>query len=109
MASAREMAARPSAGQNSTHREILVIDGRVAFTGGAGISEWWAAAYKGQPPWRDTMVRVEGPIVASRQAVFAENWLACRGGILAGDEFRTEPALRSSEPDSPAVSVDLRH
>lgn len=72
---------------NSTHREILVVDGRVAFTGGAGISEWWASEYKGQPPWRDTMVRIEGPAVAAVQAVFAENWLECDGGILAGDEW----------------------
>jgi cardiolipin synthase len=72
---------------NSTHREILIVDGRVAFTGGAGISDWWAAAYKGQPPWRDTMVRVDGPLVASCQAVFAENWLECRGDILAGEEW----------------------
>ncbi|HVG71044.1 MAG TPA: phospholipase D-like domain-containing protein [Vicinamibacterales bacterium] len=72
---------------NSTHREILVVDGRMAFTGGAGISEWWASAYKGQPPWRDTMVRVEGPAVADVQAVFAENWLECDGAILAGDEW----------------------
>jgi cardiolipin synthase len=72
---------------NSTHREILVVDGRVAFTGGAGISDWWATHYKGQPPWRDTMVRVEGPVVASCQAVFAENWLECRGDIMAGAEW----------------------
>lgn len=72
---------------NSTHREILVVDGCVAFTGGAGISDWWAAETKGQPPWRDTMVRVEGPVVSSLQAVFAENWLECQGEILAGDEW----------------------
>jgi cardiolipin synthase len=70
---------------NSTHRELLVIDGRVAFTGGAGISDWWDPGYRGQPAWRDTMVRVEGPVVASCQAVFAENWLECRGDILAGE------------------------
>lgn len=72
---------------NSTHRELLVVDGRVAFTGGAGISDWWAIDYRGQPPWRDTMVRVEGPVVASCQAVFAENWLECRGDILAGEAW----------------------
>jgi cardiolipin synthase len=72
---------------NSTHREILVVDGRVAFTGGAGVSEWWASEYKGQPPWRDTMVRIDGPVVAAVQAVFAENWLECDGGILSGDEW----------------------
>jgi cardiolipin synthase len=72
---------------NSTHREILVVDGLVAFTGGAGISDWWVTDCKGQPPWRDTMVRIDGPLVASCQAVFAENWLECRGDILAGEEW----------------------
>lgn len=72
---------------NSTHREILVVDGRAAFTGGAGIADWWAMAHKGRPAWRDTMFRVEGPIVASCQTAFAENWLECRGGILAGEEW----------------------
>ncbi len=72
---------------NSTHRELLVVDGRVAFTGGAGISDWWATNYRGHPPWRDTMVRIEGPVVTSCQAVFAENWLECHGDILAGEEW----------------------
>jgi cardiolipin synthase len=72
---------------NSTHREILVVDGRVAFTGGAGISDWWARPVDHRSPWRDTMVRVEGPVVSSLQAVFAENWLECRGEIVAGDEW----------------------
>jgi cardiolipin synthase len=72
---------------NSTHRELLVVDGRVAFTGGAGISDWWTLNYRGQPPWRDTMVRVEGPVVASCQAVFAENWLECHGDIMAGERW----------------------
>lgn len=72
---------------NSTHRELLVVDGRIAYTGGAGISDWWATNARGEPPWRDTMVRVEGPVVAACQAVFAENWLECRGDILAGEAW----------------------
>lgn len=72
---------------NRTHREILVVDGRVAFVGGAGVSDWWAIPQDGQRPWRDTMARVEGPIVASLQGTFAENLLECCGEILAGDEF----------------------
>lgn len=72
---------------NSTHRELLVVDGRVAFTGGAGISDLWATGRKGKPPWRDTMFRIEGPLVASIQAVFAENWVECRGDILAGETW----------------------
>jgi cardiolipin synthase A/B len=72
---------------NRTHRELLVIDGRTAFIGGAGIADWWAFPQRrGRPPWRDTMARVEGPIVAALQGVAAENWLECCGEIMTGPE-----------------------
>ena len=85
---------------NRTHREILVIDGRIAFVGGAGIADWWAGPAKGwkrknwkhwkkvhRRPWRDTMARVEGPVVAALQGVAAENWLECCGEILTGPDY----------------------
>jgi cardiolipin synthase len=73
---------------NRTHREILVVDGRVAFVGGAGIADWWMKATSADAPaWRDTMVRLEGPIVSALQGVFVENWLECCGEILSGPEF----------------------
>lgn len=72
---------------NRTHREILIVDGCMAFVGGAGIADSWGNGTNGQPPWRDTMARVEGPVVAAIQGVFAENWLECRGEILVGDEY----------------------
>lgn len=67
---------------NRTHRELIVIDGDVAFVGGAGIAYWWDTGPPGQPPWRDTMVRLEGTIVTSVQAAFAENWLESTGQLL---------------------------
>ena len=67
---------------NRTHRELLVVDGRVAITGGAGVADWWLKPLDGRPAWRDTMTRIEGPIVAALQGVFAENWLECCGEIL---------------------------
>ena len=72
---------------NRTHRELLVIDGKVAFMGGAGVADWWAHPHKGRPHWRDTMVRVEGPAVASIQGVFVENWLECCGEVLTGEAY----------------------
>lgn len=76
---------------NRTHRELLVVDGRVAFTGGAGVADWWYHGTGGRPAWRDTMTRVEGPIVGALQGVFAENWLAETGEILtSADDW---PAL----------------
>jgi cardiolipin synthase len=68
---------------NRTHRELLVVDGRVAFTGGAGVADWWYKPTRG-PTWRDTMARIEGPIVAALQGTFAENWLEGCGEILTG-------------------------
>jgi cardiolipin synthase A/B len=72
---------------NRTHRELLIIDGRIAFAGGAGIADWWAYPKRHARPWRDTMVRIEGPIVAALQGVAAENWLECCGEILTGPDY----------------------
>jgi len=68
---------------NRTHRELLVVDGRVAFVGGAGVAGWWTDGTRGLPPWQDLVVRVEGPLAASVQACFMENWLESSGEILA--------------------------
>jgi cardiolipin synthase len=73
---------------NRTHRELLVVDGATAFVGGAGIADWWMYPQGRRPrPWRDTMARVEGPVVAAVQGVTAENWLECCGEILTGPDF----------------------
>jgi cardiolipin synthase len=73
---------------NRTHRELLLIDGTTAFIGGAGVADWWASPRGRRPrPWRDTMARVEGPIVAALQGVAAENWLECCGEILTGPDY----------------------
>src|SRR2546427_5204844 len=71
---------------NRTHRELLVVDGRVAFAGGAGVADWGAKPRRGKPMWRDTMARIEGPVVSDIQGVIAENWLECCGEILTGPE-----------------------
>jgi len=76
---------------NRTHRELLIVDGSVAFVGGAGVADWWAEPRGGRSrPWRDTMARIEGPVVAGIQGVAAENWLECCGEILTGPDFFPE-------------------
>jgi cardiolipin synthase len=79
---------------NRTHRELLIVDGCVAFAGGAGVADWWALKEGDAKPWRDTMARIEGPVVAALQGVAAENWLECCGEILTGPEYfpSLEPA-----------------
>ena len=72
---------------NRTHRELLIIDGRLAFVGGAGVADWWAYPHKKKKPWRETMVRIEGPVVAALQGVAAENWLECCGEIITGPQY----------------------
>jgi cardiolipin synthase len=72
---------------NRTHRELLIVDGSVAFIGGPGIADWWLKdGIKGKR-WRDMMVRVEGPSAAALQAVFAQNWLRVSGEILTGEDY----------------------
>ena len=79
---------------NRTHRELLIVDGKVAFAGGAGVADWWFRPIDEDPTWRDTMARLEGPIVTALQGVFAENWLECVGEILTSprDWPRIAPA-----------------
>jgi cardiolipin synthase len=97
---------------NRTHRELLVVDGRVAFTGGAGVADWWYKPLDGKPSWRDTMVRIEGPIVAALQGVFAENWLECCGEILTsprhwpviGPQGSADAMLVKSSPSDRATT-----
>lgn len=68
---------------NRTHRELVIVDGEVGFIGGAGIGAWWTDGTADRPAWRDTMVRVSGPLAAALQSSFVENWLESTGEILA--------------------------
>lgn len=72
---------------NRTHRELMIVDGRVGFIGGAGIADQWYSGTHGQPRWRDSAVRIEGEAVYNLQATFAENWLAASGELLIGEEY----------------------
>ncbi len=75
------------------HRKSLIIDGRVAFTGGAGIADHWLGSAANPREWRDIQVRVEGPAAVSQQSGFAENWLETTGEILTGERYF--PSARS--------------
>jgi len=69
-----------------THRELMIVDGRTAFVGGAGIADHWMFKTRGEP-WRDMMIRIEGPAVNPVQGIFAEDWLEASGEAL------TDPVL----------------
>jgi cardiolipin synthase len=86
---------------NRTHREILVVDGKTAFIGGAGIADQWWKGLKKDPRWRDTVVRIEGEAVPNLQATFAENWLTASGELLVGQAYF--PDIRRSNPTTTLV------
>jgi cardiolipin synthase A/B len=69
------------------HRRMLVVDGQVGFTGGSGVSPKWTGDGRTEGHWRDTDVRVEGPIVSRLQGAFVENWLEATGNVLGGDAY----------------------
>ena len=72
---------------NRTHRKLLVVDGRVGFTGGVGIADQWQGHASRPEEWRDTHYRVEGPVVAQMQAVFMDNWMKATGRVMHGPDY----------------------
>jgi cardiolipin synthase A/B len=89
--------------ENRTHRKILVADGRVGLTGGVGIAEEWTGNAEDPDHWRDTHVRVSGPVVRGLFGAFAENWLEATGEVLAGPEYL--PELEPVDAGGPMMVV----
>lgn len=77
---------------NRTHRKLLVVDGRVAFTGGVGIADQWEGHAQDPEHWRDIHFRIEGPVVAQVQAAFNDNWMKTTGAVLHGKSYFPELA-----------------
>lgn len=73
--------------QHRTHRKVLVVDGKVGFTGGVGIAAEWTGDAQDPQHWRDDHFRVEGPAVRYLQGSFAEDWRRARGVVLAGEKM----------------------
>jgi len=72
---------------NRTHRKLLVVDGRVGFTGGVGIADQWNGNAQDPKHWRDSHYRLEGPAVAQMQAAFMDNWIKTTGKVLQGEAY----------------------
>ncbi|MGH2899445.1 MAG: phospholipase D-like domain-containing protein, partial [Solirubrobacteraceae bacterium] len=87
---------------NRTHRKLLIVDGEVGMTGGVGIADQWTGDAQDPDHWRDTHVRVRGPVVRGLQGAFAENWLEATGDVLVGESYL--PAL---EPVSDAGAMQV--
>jgi cardiolipin synthase A/B len=82
---------------NRNHRRILVVDGRIGFTGGSGVSRKWMGNGRTPEHWRDTDVKVEGPVVEYLQAAFAENWLETTGIVIGGEAYFPRPLAPRGE------------
>jgi cardiolipin synthase len=88
---------------NRTHRKLLIADGAVGMTGGVGIADQWTGNAQDPHHWRDTHVRVRGPIVRGLQGAFAENWLEATGDVLVGPAYL--PELEPVSDDGPMQVV----
>ena len=65
------------------HRKLLLVDGEIAFTGGAGITDDFDPPHDPTLRWRETMIEIRGGVVTDWQTLFEENWRYCTGLILA--------------------------
>ena len=102
---------------NRTHRKLLVVDGRTAFTGGVGIAPQWTGNAQDPEHWRDTHFQVEGPVVAQMQAVFLDNWIKVTGDVLHGPDYfpvlapagNSLAQMFSSSPSGGSESMQLMY
>ncbi|MDQ0072298.1 cardiolipin synthase [Variovorax boronicumulans] len=102
---------------NRTHRKLLVVDGRIGFTGGVGIAPEWTGHAQDAKHWRDSHYKVEGPVVAQMQAVFMDNWIKVSGDVLHGERYfpRLAPVgdgraqVFSSSPSGGSESMHLMY
>lgn len=88
-----------------SHVRVVVVDGRVGYTGGFGLADYWLGDGHHNDQWRETNVRFNGPTVAALQAAFASGWAEATGELLTGDLFF--PAV--SFDDEGNVSAGLMH
>ena len=88
---------------NRTHRELIVVDGKTAFVGGAGIADHWLITKKNAPRWRDNMYRIQGDSVSALQGTFVENWVEASGEIIAGPDYFP---LSIGQGSTPALVVN---
>jgi cardiolipin synthase len=102
---------------NRTHRKLLIVDGKVGFTGGVGIADKWQGRAQDADHWRDSHYRAEGPVVAQMQATFIDNWTKVSGKVLHGSDYLptvgpvadARAQMFSSSPQGGAESMQLMY
>ena len=88
-----------------SHVRVIVVDGRVGYTGGFGLADYWLGDGHHEDQWRETNVRFAGPSVAALQAAFAAGWAEATGELLTGDMFFPSAAFA----DGGEVNAGLMH
>ena len=83
-----------SRANHRTHRKLLVVDGEIGFSGGVGIADEWLGDADSKDHWRETVIRVEGPVVTQMQSAFMDNWVKSRGELLTGLDYFPEVKAR---------------
>jgi cardiolipin synthase len=88
------------------HRKIVVIDGRVGYIGGMNIALRYVQG-TGEQPWRDTMLRLEGPIVYSLQRAFLVDWYFVDRTLITSRDYYPSDIQHSTQntPHSPVAQV----
>ena len=102
------------------HRKLLIIDGQVAFVGVINISSVYSSSSfgrskvaKNKQPWRDTHLRMEGPVVGEFQKLFMDTWSHQKGDVLAAKNYFPDTPVKGSEvvraigssPDEPYSQI----
>jgi cardiolipin synthase len=102
---------------NRTHRKLLIVDGKIGFTGGVGIADEWSGHAQDPAHWRDTHFRAEGPVVAQMQAVFMDNWVKVTDKVQHGADYfpaiaragESRGQMFSSSPEGGSESMRLMY
>jgi cardiolipin synthase A/B len=85
-----------------SHVRAVVVDGRVGYTGGFGLADYWLGDGRHDNQWRESNVRFEGPAVAQLQAAFAAAWAEATGELLTGDVFFPRQTFTTRVGTTPA-------
>jgi cardiolipin synthase len=93
--------------QNRSHDRVIVVDGRVGFTGGFGVADKWLGNGHSKDQWRDTDVRFTGPAVTQLQATFADSWVEATGVLLTGEKYFPKEPVKE-EPAEVAGLLDAQ-
>lgn len=87
---------RPGRVDFRNHRKIVVVDGRVGFTGGINVGREYLGLDTGMGRWRDTHVRISGPAVLSLQKAFVQDWLTATEDLIDDERYFPDPTPEKS-------------